>query len=162
MKNLDAFWTKVGRILTDWRLLGVLFVLAICIALGVAISAASEARDATETANRAIEADRVKSNADTRKAQIVVYGQCFRQDDGRRRLRAYMAESVRLAAESALPGAPDITAEQRVALDKVAATIVDAGKIILPDIDCNELAPLPPNLTRAEKAALPTSELGEP
>lgn len=155
MNKTDQFWTRVGRVLTDWRLLGIVFVIAICVALGVAISASSEARDATITANRAIETNRAKTEADVRKAQIVVHGQCYRQEDARRRIRAYMAESVRLAAESALPGAPNITPEQRVALDKVAAAIVDAGASILPNIDCAKVAPLPPNLTKAEKAALP-------
>jgi len=155
---------KAVRIFTDWRLLGIVFVLAIGVALGIAISAAEEARDATAAVRNESETNDARTEADVRKARIIVHGQCARQEDTRRRIRAYMAESVRLAAETALPGAPAITQEQRDALDKVASTIVEAGESILPDIDCAKVAPLPLNLTDAEKAALPKSEPteGEP
>jgi hypothetical protein len=148
--NVFSFpvWQKIRRAFTDWRFFGALFVVAVVVALMVSLGAADKASEAIET-------NRVEADADIRKAQISTHSQCLTINDGRRRVRSYMGEAVRLAFESPLTPAPPFTPEQRVALDNLADTIANAGKSILPDTNCTKTAPLPSNLTETEKAALP-------
>jgi len=158
MNKTDKVYTRMGKAVTDWRFLGFVFVIAVCIALGVAISAADDARDATTTANKAIETNRAKTEVDVRKARIVSHGTCLRLDDSRRRIRTFIAESVRLSNETSLDPAPEFTPNQRIILDRLGETIATAGDKVLPPIDCDVEVPLPRNITDAEKAILPELE----
>jgi len=144
-------WRKIGRTLTDWRIFGALFVITVVVSLLLSLSAA-------DTARLTAQENRRRFTAQIRETEVIAHSQCFRVNDVRRRIRSYMAEAVRLAFESPLTPAPPFTSEQRAALDALATTISDAGASILPFVDCDRAAPLPPNMTADEKAQLPEPE----
>jgi hypothetical protein len=62
---------------------------------------------------------------------------------------------VRLSNETSLDPAPEFTPNQRIILDKLGEAIAAAGDTVLPPIDCTVDAPLPPDVTEAEKDILP-------
>lgn len=140
----------VGVVVLGVALLGA-SVVAIFLTLG------AQQRQVQRARTDRMEQD-LANTASQRKDRIITHGQCLTLNDGRRRARAYSEESVRLTYESVLPGQPPFTPEQQVAVDKLAAAIRAAGRSILPDVDCDKVTPLPPNMTAAERGRLPKPE----
>ena len=140
----------VGVVVLGVAILGAT-VVAIFLVLGAQGAQADRAR-----------ADRLEQDdantASQRKDRIIAHGQCLTLDDGRRRVRSFAAESVRLTYDSVLPGLPPRTKEQRAALDRLEKRIRAAGESILPGVDCTKAAPLPPKMTDDEMDQLPKPE----
>lgn len=151
MNRLDEVWTRVGRALTDWRLLGVLFVVTVAVALLVSLDAADTAKRATEDTER-------QTTAQNRESMVVAHGACLRGNDARRRIRAFNAETIRITFTRLLESDDEVPPETIKLLDDIATEVAVAGDSILPDVDCDKAAPLPPNMTAAERDQLPKPE----
>ncbi len=144
-------WKKVGSALTNWRLLGALFVVTVVVALFVALSAADTAKLAAGNTRR-------QAIAQTRQTRVIEHAQCLRVNDVRRRIRAFNAETIRIVFTRYLESDDGLPPETAKMLDDIAIEVSDAGKQILSNTDCDKVSPLPKNTTGAERAQLPQSE----
>ncbi len=144
MNRMDKAWTGVGRVLTDWRLLGAVFVLAIAVALLVSLDASDAARRAIKDTRRQTLAQANESQVNDYDQQVDLHDACLRDNDSRRRDRTLFLNLYDLAA-AAPPAVPRTPAEQKFLDDFLAAARLDVVNQT-PPLDCDAESPRPNGL----------------